>query len=271
MPAYAFDEDRRLTRVEPGRYRGEMSARWDVGTIPNGGFVLAVGLGAVQEEAPGLSPLTVTGHYLRPFQHGALEVTVERIKTGKSLSSFEARMIQDGREHLRLLATFGTLDRPGAPQWTDLRAPEISSAGEVHIADSAFPPPPVATNFEVVIDAETGGWLRGDAPPLRPDGAPRIAELSGRMRFADGRPPDLASLSLFADALPPPALIVARAPWVPTVELTVHHRAVPVPGWLRFVFRTHLVQGGYLEEDGELFDEAGTLVAMSRQLALSPT
>ena len=99
----------------------------------------------------------------------------------------------------------------------------------------------------------------------------RYPILGANIRFADGRAPDLASLSLFADALPPPALIVARAGWVPTLELTVHHRAAPAPGWLRFVFRTHLVHGGYLEEDGALWDETGTLVAMSRQLALSPT
>ncbi|MEJ7731044.1 MAG: thioesterase family protein [Polyangiaceae bacterium] len=268
---YAFDADRRLTRVEPGRYAGGISARWDIGTIPNGGFVLALGLGAVQEEAPGLAPLTVTGHYLRPFGHGALEVAVERIKEGKRFSTFAARMLQGGREHLRLLATFGQLDLPGAPRWQDLAPPEISTAGEVRIAESRLPAPPMTQNFEVVIDAETGGWLRGDPPSLRADGTPSRAELSGRIRFADGRAPDLASLSLFADAVPPPALVVARAGWVPTLELTVHHRAVPVPGWLRFVFRTHLVQGGYLEEDGELWDEAGTLVAMSRQLALSPT
>jgi acyl-CoA thioesterase len=268
---YAFDADRRLTRVEPGRYTGEISSRWDIGTIPNGGFVLAVGLGAVQEEAPGLAPLTVTGHYLRPFGHGALEVAVERIKEGKSFSTFTARMLQEGRERLRLLATFGHLERPGAPRWRDIEPPRTSAAGEVHLGESRLPPPAMIQNFEVALDAETGGWLRGDPPPLRADGTPSRAELSGRIRFADGRAPDLASLSMFADALPPPALIVAQAGWVPTLELTVHHRAAPAPGWLRFLFRTHVVQGGYLEEDGELWDETGTLVAMSRQLALSPT
>ena len=47
-------------------------------------------------------------------------------------------------------------------------------------------------------------------------------------------------------------------------------RARPAPGWLRCVFTTRFVTGGFIEEDGEVWDESGTLVAQSRQLALLP-
>ena len=58
--------------------------------------------------------------------------------------------------------------------------------------------------------------------------------------------------------------------WVPTLELTVHVRAVPAPGPVKCVFRSHFVQGGFFNEDGEVWDSAGTLVAQSRQLGLTP-
>jgi Acyl-CoA thioesterase C-terminal domain len=58
--------------------------------------------------------------------------------------------------------------------------------------------------------------------------------------------------------------------WTPTVELTAHVRARPAAGWLRCVFTTRFVTGGFLEEDGEVWDETSTLVAQSRQLALIP-
>jgi hypothetical protein len=68
-----------------------------------------------------------------------------------------------------------------------------------------------------------------------------------------------------------PAVFNVLAPgWVPTLELTVHCRARPSAGWLKSVFRTRFVSGGHLDEDGELWDEAGRLVAMSRQLAGVP-
>lgn len=70
----------------------------------------------------------------------------------------------------------------------------------------------------------------------------------------------------------PPTIFNARLPmgWAPTVELTCHIRARPVPGWLRARFTTRFVSGGFLEEDGELWDSQGRLVAQSRQLGLVP-
>jgi acyl-CoA thioesterase len=53
-----------------------------------------------------------------------------------------------------------------------------------------------------------------------------------------------------------------------TIELTVHVRARPAPGWLACRSYTRFVTGGYHEEDFEVWDSAGTLVAQSRQLAL---
>ena len=56
--------------------------------------------------------------------------------------------------------------------------------------------------------------------------------------------------------------------WVPTIEYTVHVRAVPAPGPVQCVIRTNLIGDGFLEEDGEVRDSTGKVVATSRQLAL---
>ena len=60
------------------------------------------------------------------------------------------------------------------------------------------------------------------------------------------------------------------AGWAPTLELSAHVRAVPAPGWLRVRVSTRNFAGGLLEEDAEVWDSAGRLVAQSRQLARAP-
>ena len=54
---------------------------------------------------------------------------------------------------------------------------------------------------------------------------------------------------------------------MPTVELTVHVRALPAPGWLRLVQRAQLLQDGWLDESCEIWDSTDRLVAQATQLA----
>jgi hypothetical protein len=95
--------------------------------------------------------------------------------------------------------------------------------------------------------------------------------LRGWFRLAGGEPIDTVGLLCAVDAFPPTIFNIAMPPaWTPTVELTAHVRARPEPGWLRCRFATRFVTGGFLEEDGEVWDATGRLVAQSRQLALVP-
>jgi acyl-CoA thioesterase len=51
----------------------------------------------------------------------------------------------------------------------------------------------------------------------------------------------------------------------------VYVRTRPAPGWLQVRFTTRYLRDGYFEEDGEIWNERGTLVALSRQLAQART
>jgi len=74
---------------------------------------------------------------------------------------------------------------------------------------------------------------------------------------------------LFADAFPPSLFgSLGVVGWVPTIELTVHVRRRPAPGWILGRFATRDLGGDRMIEDGQLWDETGALVARSRQLGL---
>jgi hypothetical protein len=93
-------------------------------------------------------------------------------------------------------------------------------------------------------------------------------EFCGWVQLRDGSAPDVMSLLMFADSFPPPIFTVyGLVGWVPTVELTVQVRGHPAPGPLQVrLFSQHLTSG-VVEEDGEIWDSAGRLVAISRQTA----
>jgi hypothetical protein len=105
-------------------------------------------------------------------------------------------------------------------------------------------------------------WLSG-----RPAGAPGIRSW---IRFKDGRDPDSVSLAFFADALPPVTFAQGRFGWVPTVHMSVLVRAQPAAGWCRVRIRGGLEAGGFLDEEVQVWDSAGRLVAHGHQLAASP-
>ena len=95
--------------------------------------------------------------------------------------------------------------------------------------------------------------------------------IRGWFELLDNEPIDSIALLLGLNIFPPTAF-PGKLPvsWVPTVEMTAHVRSKPAPGPLRCQFTTRFVSGGFLEEDGEIWDSTGTLVAQSRQLALVP-
>jgi acyl-CoA thioesterase len=256
---FVFDEDTRVTAESSDRYRGRVSERWSIGPVPNGGYVLSIGLSALGQALDRPDPLTLTGHFLRPAAPGSIVVVVEVIKRGKNYSTGMARLVQDEKEVLRVLATYGTLENRGGPEYIAGTPPKLERLVTRAATEGL---PEIAKRFEIEPDVETMSWLAG-----KPSGT---AEIRGRLRFSDGRMPDTRSLALLADALPPPVFNVIEPGWVPTLELTVHVRARPTTQWLSCVFRSRFVFGGLLEEDGELWDESGQLVAQSRQLAGLP-
>jgi len=67
-----------------------------------------------------------------------------------------------------------------------------------------------------------------------------------------------------------PAVLTLNVPrmWVPTLEYTVYFRGVPGPGPLKVFSQSRHLTNGYVEEDFDVLDCQGRLVAQSHQLAL---
>jgi acyl-CoA thioesterase len=212
--------------------------------------------------------LAVTATFLSPPTAGPAQITVALAKRGRQSSVAEIVLHQDGRDHIRATAVLGDLDARHGPNLNAAASSVPPLEQCVSIGDRPGPSgiglPEMFRHFDVRLAPDIG-WLSGS---LRGASEGEEARIEGWTRFADGRPPDATSLVLFADAFPPAVLDLYPASWVPTLQFSVYVRARPAPGWLQGSFRTRSMVGGLLEEDGELFDSTGRLVALSRQLAL---
>jgi acyl-CoA thioesterase len=249
VPLATFD-----ATVQPG---------WDIGGNANGGYLLAI-VGRAMSMVTGRPPLTVTAHYLAPAPAGPCHVDVSLVRNGRRTATATASLVQGGREILRVLGTFAD-QVDGGPKLVTGVPPDLPPYAECVRATAPDVAPFPALNEQLAVRLRPGD---GDFRQGRPTG---VAEIAGWFAFADERPVDAIGLLFVADAFAP-ALFNTGLPvaWVPTLELTVHVRGVPAAGPLQCVFRSRFIHGGLLEEDGEVWDATGRLVAQSRQLALTP-
>ena len=107
--------------------------------------------------------------------------------------------------------------------------------------------------------------------PFSTDGPTGEAVTGGWIRLKDPVPIGAEYLVQVADAWIPAAFgVMTERVGLPTVDLTVHFRqaAQGEDPWLFVRFRTRLAAEGYLEEDGQIWDRSGRLLAQSRQLAV---
>ncbi len=267
MSDWQFDTETAITAVGEGRWRTDLSAAWNIGDNPNGGYAATSSVRAMSALVDLPDPVSITTCYLRPGagdQTG--EIEAELVRSGRRSATTTASMAQDGRERLRLMAMFADLEAepPGSATPPSLSIPPV----DLPPPDQCRPRAELARIQGVELPITSRVDVRVDPETAEPGQAGR-AEVRGWIRFADGRPPDAFALPLFADAFPPAVFgLFGSVGWVPTLELTVHVRRRPAAGWVAARFRSEDLDNGMLIEDGELWDSAGHLIARSRQLAL---
>jgi acyl-CoA thioesterase len=261
-----FERDTAVVALGEGRYGAHIDRGWWIVRGPNGGYVAALMLRALEEAVgdPSRTPRALTVHFTSPPAEGPAEVHTVRERVGRSVTTATARLVQGGKLRALAVAAFGT-SREG-PSFSQLAMPEALPPER---AEPLPEPPfsiPIRGRYESRLafgplgsrssEAVTGGWIR-----LREDPGPVDAPLVAA--YTDAWPP-----AVFA-RLDPSEVMGG----VPTVDLTVHFRAAWPAGldpreFALVVFRTRMARDGFLEEDGEVWSRDGTLLAQSRQLAV---
>jgi acyl-CoA thioesterase len=248
----------------PGSWTATVDPGWTIVDRPNGGYLLALATRAALGAVDHPHPLAVSCQFLAPPAVGPAELEVVPLRAGRSLSTARVTLAQDGRPLLVALVSAGELDAGGAPQWQRATGPPRLPPVEQCVRGRPDVPGGririnILDHLDIRLDPATAGSLAG-----RPSGR---LEMRGWVRFHDGRPPDPLALLQAVDALPPTSFELGIPSWAPTVELTVYLRGLPAAGWLACVARGQLWRDGWFDEDAEVWDANGRLVAQGRQLA----
>ncbi len=226
---------------------------------PNGGYILAAMLRGLGEEIGADDPIVTAITYLASPETGAAELRTSALRKGRRVQTGTASLWEGDRHIAEMTASFGPRG--------DGQTRELGTPPELRPPDQCLDPRgqglPDGGLFDRVdyrID-QVPGFVFGNH-----SGDPTI---TAWQRLRDGRPIDFPALAFLCDSFVPPVIELGKGfETSMTVQLTVHLHRLPTPGWIATKLTTRHVVNGFHEEDCELWDESGNLLAQSRQLAI---
>jgi acyl-CoA thioesterase len=274
------------TDVRPagdGCYVVDLDERWNLRPLPQGGIVTAIAVRAMERELAHdeQKPRTLHTTFAAQVAHGPLEIDVEVLRAGRSMSQVRAEVRNPGATRGHLTTCIFGARRDGF-SFTELRPPpEIVPPMQCR---SFRDPPPEGAVFEPMPFWEKlveGRSMLGHAPwdDYEPEGAERVMwyRLDQPPMLDDGRLDPLA-LIVLVDTMP--GAVGERVgrtdrPWfAPSVDLTVHLLDECRSSWLLADNRARYAGDGYASADmalwdcGESGDATPRLVAYATQLFL---
>jgi hypothetical protein len=252
-----------VARISADEWAADLHPAFAIGgTKPNGGYLVATlaraALAAAAEAGATQQHVVGAGvQYLASPDIGPARIRTQVLRVGRTASQVAAWVDDGDRPGVLARFTLGHLPEGGEPFWgavTPVDLPPIDDCD----ATSALP----ERGITVAFDPAT--TFRSTADGIAMTGGGEL-----RAWFRDDSAPQLDSVALLyaADVLPPATFAVVQTGWVPTLDLTVYVRALPVPGPIRLRFRAGMIQDGFADEVCEGWDSAGRLVLQSTQLA----
>ena len=256
---HLFDQDTSLSPDGQHHFTARVSDNWSINGTPDGGYLMALLARAAGQQSDKSGVSILSANFISRCVPGPVTISLEKLGATRQFDRWQASLHQEGTEKVRAMVTCMDVTGEQAGKRYEKSGPVLAQAAEC-IQFGRMPKYTLYDHMEVLLDPDCAGWIDGNLTDR--------SELRGWIKFRDERPFDAAGLMLIADAFPPPIFVSqGMVAWVPTLEMSVNIRNLPQSRWLKCVFRSRFLNGGMVEEDGEIWDEDGDLVAISRQVA----
>ncbi len=262
-----FQEAIKLESLEDNKFIVNPDTNYFVGNTPHGGYLMAVMHKALTSILPHSTAISSSVQYLDRIDAKTFELDVETFKTSRGSSSGIVKLKQDNK----ICTTFtGTCsDFQFMKGYDGLQKPLPNIFNESDKKDY------IKMNYDKISKGFTPAFIQQLECLIHPDHAWWNRDYNDKNNEArcsaflemQGGIPDQFCLSFYSDILPP---VVSNKygplGWIPTITLTTHIRQLPSTSELYADFRATDINKGYFEQDCNIWDLNGNLVASSRQL-----
>ncbi len=261
---FALDRSLRLNDLGEGRWQAAIDVTYGNGSGPFGGWVAALLLKSILNQAPLGEPLSLTVTFLggyRGYREGVLGGATRMLRRGRSNEHWTCELSDSsGTAIAHAVASFG------------VRRPTVA-LGDIPAPAPARPPEAVPRRL--TLGNVPPFFRRYDVRPLV--GQPFRKNLSSEsrawVRDADGRPLDRISLAALTDTPVPRVFLLKRAPVpVATVTMSIYfhaaERAFAEVGadYVLVDAICNAGHDGFHDQSTRLWSRAGCLLATSEQL-----
>ncbi len=260
--ATAFSKLLAQSELTAGRAALTVPEDWMQGRSVFGGLQVALAVQAMRTLVPAVPLRTLQATFVAPVPAGRMEVRAEALRTGKSATHVEARIVavDGGATQAIVIGVFGAA-RTSAVAHTPVRPEVVASRERPFVAP---PGPGFAQHFAV-------RWLRGSSPFRGNPALEHVVEIN--MSDADGVTATEAHAIAIADFIPPIGLAHLTSPapgstltWM--VEfLTDSMAGLALAGW-RVDAELVAARDGYTSQSNLIWGPGGEAVAVSRQSML---
>lgn len=258
----SFAADTAVTQVGPHCFMAELDERWSSLVGIHGGYTAAIVAKAMTTavDDPARALRSFAAQLAAAPRPGPAEIDVHVERTGRSMTTTSARLLQDGR---MLLVAHAVSSTP----WPGLTYDEHVRPRDADPGDTAlFTAPGGIAHFQ---NAE----VRLD-PDVIPFGGGDEAWVAAWLRPLEGEPIDAAWVVAMCDVLPPAVFSRTTGPVkAATIEYVVHlasgQPSLPSGEHVYLSCRSPLASEGLAVEDATMWGPDGHVLAVARQTRLA--
>ncbi|MBL4572575.1 MAG: thioesterase family protein [Gammaproteobacteria bacterium] len=236
------------------------SENWSQGRSAFGGLSAAFAVTAMRKRLT--QPQTIRSlmvSFIAPVAPGEVKVEANILRQGKNVTQCSANVISGGQIALQAMAAFGNSRKAFKPAATGNK--------ELPNRDDGIPFSDNAKRLPHFLQYFDGCWTGGGIPfsgNYKPSLSMWVRHKQDVSRFP------IEKLVAIADIPPPVLLSHFEKPPVPASSLTWSLEFVEAPEkiageWFYLEFEVDAAADGYTQQSGEIYDELGRLVALTRQ------